>query len=456
MHKRNRTGRTRLKSIVWFIASLTGALVFAAFPARAQSEIDPDHFEARNTGPFWKAKTNARGKLAADQEGEARTRSDVKYLFVCAGDQARKNPDFLAVVNFDDDSRDYGKVIATAPLPEPGATGNEFHHIGLSADGKVVACGGLLSVLRGQKEVFFWDVSDPDSPKFITSADPPLSAITDDFHALSEGGFLVTMMGGAMGHAPGRVAEFDPQLNLIHEHPDSPPEDGFNPHGISVRPEINLMVTSDFICPSTTLDAVPGGLELRGSIRVWDLKRREIRRTISIPNAGGTIDVKLIPGDPKRRGYTAGMLDDKLYLLDTRNGTARAVFDFSSIQKGGWPQLMSVTSDSNRLFISMNQAGKVVMFDIADPDEPRLLKVLDLGPGSGPHYIALAPDERRLVVSDYFLNEDNFGKVHAEGDHKIHVARITEDNLVLDPRFQVDFNTAFATGPARPHGVAIK
>ena len=456
MHKRNRTGRTRLKSIVWFIASLTGALVFAAFPARAQSEIDPDHFEARNTGPFGKAKTNARGKLAADQEGEARTRSDVKYLFVCAGDQARKNPDFLAVVNFDDDSRDYGKVIATAPLPEPGATGNEFHHIGLSADGKVVACGGLLSVLRGQKEVFFWDVSDPDSPKFITSADPPLSAITDDFHALSEGGFLVTMMGGAMGHAPGRVAEFDPQLNLIHEHPDSPPEDGFNPHGISVRPEINLMVTSDFICPSTTLDAVPGGLELRGSIRVWDLKRREIRRTISIPNAGGTIDVKLIPGDPKRRGYTAGMLDDKLYLLDTRNGTARAVFDFSSIQKGGWPQLMSVTSDSNRLFISMNQAGKVVMFDIADPDEPRLLKVLDLGPGSGPHYIALAPDEKRLVVSDYFLNEDNFGKVHAEGDHKIHVARITEDNLVLDPRFQVDFNTAFATGPARPHGVAIK
>jgi hypothetical protein len=59
-------------------------------------------------------------------------------------------------------------------------------------------------------------------------------------------------------------------------------------------------------------------------------------------------------------------------------------------------------------------------------------------------------------VSDYFLNEDNFGKVHAEGDHKIHVARITETDLVLDPRFHVDFNTAFATGPARPRGVAAK
>jgi selenium-binding protein 1 len=416
--------------------------------AWAQSEIDPDHFDGPRAVAFEYRK--------AEPRIEERAQHHAKYLYVCTGDQARKSPDFLAVVNFDEDSPEYGKVMAQAPLPEPGATGNEFHHIGLSADGKVVACGGLLSVLKGQKEVFFWDISNPTAPKFIGAADPPLSAITDEFHALPEGGFLVTMMGGAAGHAPGRIAEFDAQLNLVREHPGAPPEDGFNPHGIAVRPEINLMVTSDFICPSTTLDAVPGGLELRGSVRVWDLKRREILRTISIPNAGGTIDVKLIPGDERARGYTAGMLDDKLYLLNTRAGTARAVFDFSTIQKGGWPQLMRVTADGRRLFLSMNQAGKVVMFDISEPEEPRVLKVLDLGTGSGPHYIALTQDDKRLVISDYFLNEDSFGKVHAEGDHKIHVARVTENDLVLDPRFAVDFNSAFASGPARPHGVAIK
>jgi hypothetical protein len=27
---------------------------------------------------------------------------------------------------------------------------------------------------------------------------------------------------------------------------------------------------------------------------------------------------------------------------------------------------------------------------------------------------------------------------------------------ILDPRFQLDFNAAFSTGPARPHGVAIR
>jgi hypothetical protein len=33
---------------------------------------------------------------------------------------------------------------------------------------------------------------------------------------------------------------------------------------------------------------------------------------------------------------------------------------------------------------------------------------------------------------------------------------VERNDLNLDPRFQLDFNTAFATGPARPHGVAFK
>ena len=391
-----------------------------------------------------------KGQTAARGEGERE-----KYLFVWAGDQARVAPDFLTVVDFDERSPRYSSVITTLPLPGPGASGNEPHHVGLSRDGRVLACGGLLSVLKGQSEIFFFDVTHPASPSFISSADPPLSAITDEFHALPDGGFLVTMMGGANGAHPGRVAEFNRHLELIAEHPADPPHDGFNPHGISVRPEINLMVTSDFVCPSTTLHAVPGGLDLRGSVRVWDLRRRRIVKTIMLPGPAGTIDVKLIPGDNKERAYTAGMADDKLYLIDTDKGTARVVFDFATIAPGGFPQLMRMTKDGNRLFISLNAAGKIVMFDTSKPQKPEVLKVLDLGPASGPHYIALTDDEKRLVISDYFLNEDDFGKVHAEGDHKVHVARVRSNDLVLDARFQLDFNTAFSA-PARPHGLAFK
>ena len=392
---------------------------------------------------------------AADEGHDGRGRRGDRLL-VWAGDQARQAPDFLAVVDFDEGSPGYGKVLNTVPLPGPGESGNEPHHVGLSANGRILATGGLLSVLKGQREIFFFDVSDPDAPEFVSSADPPDSAITDEFYPLPEGGFLVTLLGGPAGHHPGRVAEFDRDLRLVAEHPAEPPTDGFNPHGISVRPEINLMVTSDFICPSTTLHAVPGGLDLRGSIRIWNFRERKIVRTVTLPNPAGTIDVRLIPGDPRRRAFSAGMTDDTLYLIDTRRGSARGVFDFGTIAKGGWPQLMRMTRDGRRLFVSMNVAGKIAMLDTSDPERPVLLKVLDLGEGSGPHYIALTRDEKRLVITDYFLNEDEAGKVHAEGDHKVHVARVTERGLVLDRRFKLDFDTAFATGPARPHGVAFK
>ena len=396
------------------------------------------------------------GATIAPGQAKAASARAEKHLFVWAGDQARTSADFLAVVNFDESSRDYGKLITTVPVPSPDHTGNEPHHVGLSSDGRVLGCGGLLSVLKGQKEVFFFDVSNPNRPTFMSAADPPQSAITDEFYALDHGGFLVTMMGGAEGHEPGRVAEFDKDLELVAEYPAEPPRDGFNPHGISVRPEINLMVTSDFICPSSTLNAVPGDLSLRGSVRVWDFKARRILKTIPIPGAGGTIDVRLIPGDAKKRGYTAGMGADALYLIDTQEGTAKAVFDFTSLGKGGWPQLMRMTRDGRRLLVSMNMAGKVVMFDTSDPAAPKVLKALDLGKDSGPHYIALTQDERRLVITDYFLNEDGSGKVHAEGDHKVHVAKVTASDLVLDPRFDLDMNKAIAAGPARPHGVAFK
>src|SRR5262245_849063 len=128
-----------------------------------------------------------------------------RYLYVWSGDQARRAPDFLSVVDFDPGSRQYGQVVTTRPLPGPGASGNEPHHVGLSRDRRTLALGGLLSVLKGQPEIFFFDVTRPASPRFIASADPPQSAITDEFYPIPGGGFLVTMMGGAMGHAPGRV-----------------------------------------------------------------------------------------------------------------------------------------------------------------------------------------------------------------------------------------------------------
>ena len=106
-------------------------------------------------------------------------------LYVWASDQAQVAPDFLAVIDFDEDSWTYGSVITTVSLPPPGNIGNEPHHCHLSANKRILACGGLLSVLKGQNGIFFFDVSDARHPRFLLSTKALDSSITDDFLPLA-------------------------------------------------------------------------------------------------------------------------------------------------------------------------------------------------------------------------------------------------------------------------------
>ena len=388
-----------------------------------------------------------------------------KTLYIWAGDQERVRSDFLAVIDFDEHSHNYGRVLRTVPLPPPGNVGNEPHHCHLSADENILACGGLLSVLSGQNGIFFFDVSNARHPVFLFSTSAPNSSITDDFLPLPNGGFLITQMGSATGGAPGRLAEFDRNLNLVAEYPSNPPSDGFNPHGVSADFSRNLLVTSDFINPVTTLNVWPGAVELRGALRFWDLAKREITRTVFLPEALGTMDVKLIPRDPHGRAVTANMFSGLVYTVDPTDGAVVQSFDCEDIVphievpvRGGMVQLLEMPKSGDRLIFASFQAGQVGLLDISDRTHQNAFEqksIVNLGVGAGPHDLVLTEDDSRLVVTDYFLNEDSFGKIHFEGDHKVHVIKVTHNTLTLDPRFELNFNTAFEH-PARPHGIAMK
>jgi hypothetical protein len=197
---------------------------------------------------------------------------------------------------------------------------------------------------------------------------------------------------------------------LLREWPDDPPQDGFNPHGISVRPEVNLMITSDFINPVTTLNAYSGPLEIRGSIRVWDLARRAITKTITIPPAIGTMDCKLIPGDPNLGAYTCGMFDpggSDLFYVDTQAGTFTEAFDADVLIPGGFTQIFDLTADGTKLVVAVSsfsdlgpEGGVVALLDITDRTHARVLSAVDLGPGSAPHDLLLTRDNRRRLFSE--------------------------------------------------------
>jgi hypothetical protein len=390
---------------------------------------------------------------------------DARTLYVWASDQAHVAPDFLAVIDFDQRSRSYGRVLGTVPLPPPGNIGNEPHHCHTSVDQQILACGGLLSLLKGQNGIFFFDISNARQPKFLFSTRAPNSSITDDFLPLPGGGFLVTNMGSATGGAGGRLVEFDGRLRLVGEYPSTSPADGgFNPHGIDADFSRNRLVTSDFINPVTTLNGFSGDLELRSSVRFWDLRNRRITQTVILPDHAGTMDVKLIPGDSHGRAITVNMFTGLMYSVDPTDGSYAQAFNTADITPhvvtpvpGGMPGLLAIPQGGRRLIFATLMAGQVGMLDITNPKRFTQLSVISFGENTGPHSVHLTHDGKRLVVTDYFLNQDDFGKVHLDGDHKVHVLDVREQSLTVDPAFRVvDFNTAFSTGPARPHGIGMK
>lgn len=90
----------------------------------------------------------------------------------------------------------------------------------------------------------------------------------------------------AAGTSPGRLVETDAQGNIIHEFPDDLAnvlQDNFNPHGLTVNWEKNVILTSDFIVPLTILKPTLGKVS-DNTLRLWNLSARKIISTITIPN----------------------------------------------------------------------------------------------------------------------------------------------------------------------------
>jgi len=375
-------------------------------------------------------------------------------VYAWAGAVDRVNPDYIVIIDAVPGSPTYKKVIGKAELPAELAVGNEPHHMQFVNNNTVVVAGGLLSVLRRPQELFFWNVSNPINPTFMKAENPPTSSVVDDILALPQGGFLVSIMGAADGSSPGAIGEWDANLQFVGEWPpvgERPPD--FNPHGVSLNPQLDILITSDFIDPASSLHP-SSTIKLRDTIRIFKpWSNRRVTATVKIPEGIGLMDVKFLPNNPDGIAYTTnfGSQGMVVWAINSTSATATPAFNVSGVYNCSQRDHMlhQPVPSGNRHLVTNSYSGLVIYFDTTNPMKLELLDSVVYGVQSGIHAIEISDDGKFVMVSGYFLNEDDMGLVHEDGDRAIHIAEIRPSSLVQTD-FNVNLNTAVPY-PMRPH-----
>ncbi|PSC69777.1 OTU domain-containing protein [Micractinium conductrix] len=156
------------------------------------------------------------------------------YLYAWSGveNPGPKCRDVVVTLDATPESATFGSILSVSPIPN---WGTEPHHVGLVANGSVLAVGGIQAYLRGAPDINLFNVTSPARPRWLTAVDPPLSAVTDSFSGQADGGFWVSQMGDKNGGTPGRMARIGPgpAWEVVGEYPQAPPP-GFNPHGFAI------------------------------------------------------------------------------------------------------------------------------------------------------------------------------------------------------------------------------
>ncbi|KAJ5239123.1 hypothetical protein N7468_003742 [Penicillium chermesinum] len=399
--------------------------------------------------------------------------SDIKpkkigYFWTGSGDKWHK--DFLATYSLDDDT--FGTLIWVTDVP---SSGNDPHHSGPSLDGKTIWGGGLLSLLKTQDTGFYFDTSDPYRPKFLKSNRGVLASIADEVRAKPDGGYFITYMGSAVGTAPGRLIETDENFNIIHEWPED--VDGllnilgeqFSPHGLSIDWERKYILTSDFVEPITILKPSLG-VRHANTLRLWDLDSRKILSTLTIPNGGGIQDVKFIPGNPEGAALATAVHLGQVWIIypgrkdkDGKQGTIELLYDLGEkardtdvARANHTINSSDISQDGRFIYLTLTTGNHIAALDISDLKHVKRLDDPDeVQPIVGPHYVKITPDQKHLVVTDYFVQTGDIGIINTPADYKAHYIDLNEDGSLSFNR-SINFPQEFANrGGAKPHSSVV-
>ena len=106
--------------------------------------------------------------------------------------------------------------------------------------------------------------------------------------------------------------------------------------------------------------------------------------------------------------------------------------------------------------VTLTTADHIAALDISDLNNvKRLDNPNEDQPTIGPHYIKVTPDQKHLVVTDYFLQTGDIGIINTPADYKALYIDLLPNGALSFNR-SIDFQRNFANrGGAEPHSSIV-
>lgn len=323
--------------------------------------------------------------LSTPRESSAST-----HVFAWAWDVDKDADDFLAVIDVDRRSANYGQVVRT--LPAPGGRG--AHHVEYE-----MSTSHLFANSFETGHTFVFGLSDPVHPRLFSDfGDAGPYSHPHSFARTPSGTVLATYQGLASDHrATGGLVELDDRGRMLRAGSAANSLDpDLRPYSLAVVPQLDRVVTTS---------ADMHGVTVGRSVQVWRLSDLTLLHTVLLP-PGPRGNEHLHPAEVRALGDGRSVMVVTfrcgLYVLSELDGIPAAKlarsFPWSAVE--GEDTDCNVPVRSGRFWVQpVGTTGSLVVLDVSIPAKPVIADELAFGVDARPHWLALEPGGRRIVMT---------------------------------------------------------
>lgn len=316
------------------------------------------------------------------------------YLFAWTGAADQKGNDFLALIDADPASPNYGHLITTLATDQP--TGYVHH-----TEYTMPASGMLFANDHNAGRTFIFNLRDPLHPTLETSfTDMDGYMHPHSFLRLPNGHVLATfqhahheMNSGSQGQTGGLV-EIDDNGKVIRSASNADPafpDALLTPYGLVILPEIDRVVSTN---SSMHVDDIFSGV----TYQVWRLSDLKLLKTEYF-DVGENRYAQISPEEPRLGPdgsvfvQTLGCGLERITGINTDQPTSHLVYTFP----GNWCGVPTIVG--HYLIQPAPNVHAAIVLDIANAAKPVEVSSVKFDANYFPHWTAWDPKTGRLVIT---------------------------------------------------------